>query len=124
MVLSRVCLRLYPVMPAANHSQSPKLNMSFALLSLILASPVYAATTPRAQVKRLPGWAGDTPTRHFSGMVESEPETGTHNFYYLVESQSDAENSELFVWMNGGPYVPCLFPTLYFRCCPLFSAIV
>jgi hypothetical protein len=79
----------------------PFLLLLLLLLLLALSAPARGATTPRAQVQRLPGWAGATPTRHFTGLVESEP--GTHNFYYYVESQSDPSTDPLFLWMNGGP---------------------
>lgn len=75
----------------------------YVLSGLLLAPRTNAATTPRAQVKNLPGWVGDTPTRHFTGMVESEPESGTHNFYYLVESQSESDTAPLYIFENGGP---------------------
>ena len=79
----------------------PALVGAACLLALVRGGG--AATTPRAQVERLPGWPGATPTRHFTGLVESDPATGAHNFYYLVESQGDPAKDPLFIFMNGGP---------------------
>jgi len=55
-----------------------------------------------AQVVTIPGY-GPPPTKHFSGLVEVDPSSGTNLFYYLVESQRDPTSDPLLWWMNGGP---------------------
>ncbi|CAE8623297.1 unnamed protein product [Polarella glacialis] len=63
---------------------------------------VLPLATCAERVVVLPGF-GEPPTAHFSGFVEVEPSSGTHLFYYLVESQSSPKDDPLLWWMNGGP---------------------
>lgn len=69
------------------------------LISLIL---VNADTSARSEVKFVPRF-GKPPTKHYSGFVETDQDSGTHLFYYLIESSNDPANDPLFLWMNGGP---------------------
>ena len=72
-----------------------------SLLALYpFASQAASGTTPKTEVKQLPGY-GPPPTKTYSGFVETDSNSKTHLFYYLVESQSDPKSDPLFLWMNG-----------------------
>ena len=89
------------------------------LLLLALAQIGAAAhDTPSAQadeIKILPGWASDLPSRHFAGHVSAgtSEELGVHHsmfeHYYFVESENDPANDPLIVWTNGGPGASSMF---------------
>jgi len=70
------------------------------ITSLILFTN--SSTTPRTEVKELPGF-GRPPTRHWSGFIEVDDASDSNLFYYLVESANDPDNDPLLWWMNGGP---------------------
>lgn len=58
----------------------------------------------KREVKRLPGYDAELPSRTWTGFVETDAREGTHLFYYLIESErQDDRDVPLLVWMNGGP---------------------
>ena len=46
---------------------------------------------------------GSLPTKQYAGFVETDVASGTHLYYYLVESADSPSTDPLFLWMNGGP---------------------
>jgi len=79
------------------------LFQSLVVLIAAFSCQTLAATTPRTEVKQIPGWTGAPPTKHYSGFVETDQSSGTNLFYYYVESQNNPSTDPLFLWMNGGP---------------------
>lgn len=58
------------------------------------------------EVKSLPGWNGDLPSRIFSGLLPAgmTPDNRPMSMHYIfVESEGDPKNDPVLVWSNGGP---------------------
>lgn len=51
----------------------------------------------------LPGWGALEPLTMFSGYVTVDEPAGRALFYILVESQTDAVQDPVVLWLNGGP---------------------
>lgn len=61
-----------------------------------------AAEIPEHEMTTLPGWAGQLPSRQFSGLL---PVAGgsKHLHYWYVESERAPARDPLVLWLNGGP---------------------
>ena len=71
---------------------------------LALASTLTAtgAVDTKRKVDTLPVY-GAPPTAHWTGFVETDAASGSHLFYYLVESADEPASDPLVWWFNGGP---------------------
>ena len=71
---------------------------------LALASTLTAtgAVDTKRKVDTLPVY-GAPPTAHWTGFVETDAASGSHLFYYLVESADEPASDPLIWWFNGGP---------------------
>jgi len=72
-------------------------------VSLSLGGGFSKKTATKTHIKSLPGLTGSPGTNHYSGFIEVDPESGSHLYYYYVESQSNPGTDPLMWWMNGGP---------------------
>mmetsp|Transcript_87147 Transcript_87147/g.154272 ORF Transcript_87147/g.154272 Transcript_87147/m.154272 type:complete len:471 (+) Transcript_87147:46-1458(+) len=72
------------------------------LLSTLLCLPLGLASPAADEVKSLPGWEGELPSRWFSGYLSFGKK---HLHYILVETESKEPDADvpLILWMNGGP---------------------
>ena len=53
-------------------------------------------------VTALPGLSG-FPTKHWAGMLTSDPTNQGRLFYWLIEAAKQPEAAPLVIWLNGGP---------------------
>ena len=77
---------------------------NMALFSSIAAIGfVYASAWSQDDdlITSLPGWEGKTPTKQYSGYLNSSDTTHLH--YWFVESENDPSSDPVVVWFNGGP---------------------
>ena len=84
---------------------APPMWPSWALVSLFAAPSADLITS-------LPGWIGKTPTKQYSGFIDSthDPKYGQlHSHYWFAESENDPANDPVLVWFNGGPGASSLF---------------
>lgn len=67
------------------------------------------------EIKVLPGWQQELPSRMFSGLVDAgaKPEGNVtyqlHEHYFFVESEGDPLKDPLVIWTNGGPGASSMF---------------
>ena len=71
-------------------------------LALALALTATGAVDTKRKVDTLPVY-GAPPTAHWTGFVETDAASGSHLFYYLVESADEPASDPLVWWFNGGP---------------------
>ena len=96
--------------------------MFYLLLSFLCVFVTHAQETPSYlpaalddEIKVLPGWSSDLPSRHFSDHVNAgnSVEMGINHsmfeHYYFVESENDPANDPLIIWTNGGPGASSMF---------------
>ncbi|CAN0879757.1 Serine carboxypeptidase-like 20 [Linum grandiflorum] len=76
-------------------------KLLFILLSFV--APLAHSAPRHAIVTRLPGFSGSFPSKHYSGYVTINKETGKRLFYYLVQSERNPAKDPLVLWLNGGP---------------------
>ncbi|CAN1158283.1 Serine carboxypeptidase-like 20 [Linum perenne] len=70
---------------------------------LIFVARLADSAHEEAIVTHLPGFSGSFPSKHYSGYVTIDEETGKRLFYYLVQSEGNPSNDPLVLWLNGGP---------------------
>jgi hypothetical protein len=73
--------------------------------SAVLSAVAHAAI-PSDRVASLPGWPGELPSKHYSGLIPVGNKTGSpgHLHYWLIESERSTQATDpLVVWYNGGP---------------------
>lgn len=89
-----------------------------ALLLLLATSAVVAARPPpaeRTEVKSLPGWTGQLPSRTWSGYIDSgAPPSGDkmYQHYVFVECENDPATAPVVVWYQGGPGASSMYGLL------------
>ncbi|CAL1412332.1 unnamed protein product [Linum trigynum] len=76
-------------------------KVGFILLSFAVL--VAHSAPENALVTQLPGFSGSFPSKHYSGYVTINEETGKKLFYYLVEPEGNPSKDPLVLWLNGGP---------------------
>ena len=78
--------------------------VSGLVLSGLMAAGVSAA--PEAdKITKLPGYAGELKSTHYSGYVPVGEISGTAGqlHYWFIESESDPSSDPVVLWLNGGP---------------------
>ncbi|CAN1750956.1 Serine carboxypeptidase-like 20 [Linum perenne] len=70
---------------------------------LVFVARLADSAHEEAIVTHLPGFSGSFPSKHYSGYVTIDEETGKRLFYYLVQSEGNPSNDPLVLWLNGGP---------------------
>ena len=71
---------------------------------VVLAAGCCCGAAPQgAEVKRVPGFDGALPSKHYAGYVTVDERQGRELFYYLVESERDPSKDPVVLWLNGGP---------------------
>lgn len=56
-----------------------------------------------AEIRGVPGYKGELPSRHFGGYITVDQERGRHLYYYFVQSERSPASDPLVLWLNGGP---------------------
>lgn len=71
------------------------------LISIVLVDADIAAD----QIKVLPGWTGQLPSKHYSGLISVGTETGSTGklHYWFIESENNPSSDPVVLWLNGGP---------------------
>jgi len=75
-------------------------------LLIFLASFVLVkCDIPSDEIKKLPGWDYDLPSKHYSGLIDVGNETGVPGklHYWFIQSESNAASDPVVLWFNGGP---------------------
>ena len=86
---------------------------------LLLTYQIFVHATPRIttvsgipnceqgndEIKSLPGWEGDLPSRMYSGFIEVNATANGSLFYWFIESEDPNanESTPVLIWINGGP---------------------
>eukprot|EP00041_Stephanoeca_diplocostata_P019454 m.419853 g.419853 ORF g.419853 m.419853 type:complete len:463 (-) comp21310_c0_seq1:1157-2545(-) len=85
----------------------------------MLLLPVFGASVSpptRAEIKTLPGWSGELPSRMSNGWIDAgTPPNGNGQMYFhywFVESESNPATDPVVLWYNGGPGASSLFGLL------------
>ncbi|KAL5562218.1 hypothetical protein UlMin_031965 [Ulmus minor] len=74
------------------------------LLAFLVLSSVLTQSAPEsALITKIPGFSGTLPSKHYSGYVTIDENTGKNLFYYFVESEKNPSKDPLVLWLNGGP---------------------
>ena len=55
------------------------------------------------EVKSLPGWPGELPSKMYSGYIDVGENLTHHIHYVFVESTNDPSNDPVVLWVQGGP---------------------
>jgi len=57
------------------------------------------------KVTTLPGFSGDLPSVHYSGLLPTGKLSGVagHLHYWFIESTNKPESDPVVLWLNGGP---------------------
>ena len=83
------------------------INLTIFVISLFVGA-THAA--PEAdEVKSLPGWNKELPSKIYSGFISAGQDTqdgvtyNMHEQYFFVESENDPKNDPVLIWTNGGP---------------------
>ncbi|GMR33821.1 hypothetical protein PMAYCL1PPCAC_04016, partial [Pristionchus mayeri] len=77
-------------------------GMRTAVLLLAAAAVlVHGANPADDEVKNLPGVTFELKFKHYAGYLDAS--LGNHLHYWFFESQSNAGQSPLVLWLNGGP---------------------
>jgi hypothetical protein len=77
-----------------------KMSFAVAMLSMVLVRGAIDAD----EVKSLPGFAGDLPSKHYSGYLEVPGDMGSKFYHYwFVESEGAPKTDPVGLWLNGGP---------------------
>ena len=67
----------------------------------MLAMQKVLAAPPLDEIKNLPGWDSELPSKQYSGYLNI---TDTkHYHYWFVECEVEPENAPVVLWLNGGP---------------------
>ncbi|OAY84504.1 Serine carboxypeptidase-like 6, partial [Ananas comosus] len=78
-----------------------KVMWRWRFVSPIISPPQYAGR--RSIITSLPGFDGPLPISLETGYVEVDEENGVQLFYYFIESERNAQEDPLMLWLTGGP---------------------
>ncbi|KFK39840.1 hypothetical protein AALP_AA3G294800, partial [Arabis alpina] len=56
-----------------------------------------------ALITKLPGFNNNFPSKHYAGYVAIDKEGSKNLWYYFVESERNASEDPVVLWLNGGP---------------------
>nr|CAD1837307.1 unnamed protein product [Ananas comosus var. bracteatus] len=73
------------------------------LLLLSLLFSCFFVSSGRSIITSLPGFDGPLPISLETGYVEVDEENGVQLFYYFIESERNAQEDPLMLWLTGGP---------------------
>ena len=79
--------------------------IKFQMLRYVLAAP------SSDEIKSLPGWNQELPSKQYSGYLDITPTR--HYHYWFVECEEDPENAPVVLWLNGGPGCSSLIGLVY-----------
>ena len=79
-----------------------RINMLAAVFSVMITSVRCAIDAD--EIKALPGWEGDLPSKQYSGYLEVPGDRGSKFYHYwFVESEGNPKTDPVGLWLNGGP---------------------
>merc|ERR1719272_183751 len=56
------------------------------------------------EIKSLPGWKGELPSKMYSGYIKIKGDQGNKFYHYwFVESEGNPKTVPVALWLNGGP---------------------
>ena len=64
------------------------------------------------EVKSLPGWHKELPSRQYSGFVDANQNSSLQMHFWFIESEKDPTTDPLLLWFNGGPGASSLYGLL------------
>ncbi|XP_020103833.1 serine carboxypeptidase-like 1 isoform X1 [Ananas comosus] len=73
------------------------------LLLPLLFSCFLVSSGRRSIITSLPGFDGPLPISLETGYVEVDEENGVQLFFYFIESERNAQEDPLMLWLTGGP---------------------